>query len=941
MDKEELITYENILYVIKKFQKQGFESLKLEDLAIAISVSDFRIHFLKQTGIDWVQKYELKALEKLRKCNFDMQWMQSEIQEEYTPLFNYIKKGDLQKTKEFIQNHSQIELIRKAQDSHNRSALHLASKLGHTVIVEYLLLQGFSVFSRDKQLQTPLHLAAYYSQEYICEQLIKKGASLEATDIKGRAPFHYACCSSSSRIVIMFIGLCPEIVESVDNDLLNGLHYAVLNSSQKQVEIIRALLDYGVKVNQRDKDGKTPLYLASETGKSRDDIQWMDNAIKGQNLIKEVPFKENINTQQNTVKKNNTQKKLKEQQGTIQGWVREKFFKLMKNVQEEGIKVNQHLKKPFIYTGSWMESIQNVEDLYNLLSNNMNSTEATLCAFNILCPYEGELPKEEQNKEVIDNFYGDAWGSCLKVTLETKKKQDEELQEKVFQVDDLKEKLEVYEKILKEKTEEMKKLRQQNAEMNIKLEEYKGVQINQANLQLLQEIQKENEKLKLEIRVKSRELMEKDMEIQLQMLEGNKDLGEKKDEKNKREVQLEEELKILKIENQMQRFKAGQIFLNALDNNNKGNNNNRGNNNNNQQKVDEELNIFDDDAIINLYKALKENPQPKFIQRLKDVDKDKDGFISQNEFVKFCNQLNLSNQDIVSLQRIVGFFDQKKSLGISEFKEILESRPKQRQIQEEILFKKILQCFQKDNISLEEVFIQLDQDNSGDISPQELKEGLQNMNADLNQADYNCLFNIFDRDRNGKISLQEMKETMQIYLEKMEKKVEEEVMEYEEIWIKENQQFLIEEKDLNQNQFLSLKNQIKIQIPGFRGRINSKNVFFKIALKGSVENCIFKQGIIQNNLTQIALRFTFEENTKICDIGQFINIQVFSNEKISENSFLGEVFVAWKCCLNTKNEWKINQEFSFVNNEYKRNKNIETNGRNINRIRNMLNICIN
>lgn len=54
-----------------------------------------------------------------------------------------------------------------------------------------------------------------------------------------------------------------------------------------------------------------------------------------------------------------------------------------------------------------MENIVNVEDLYNILSG-LTPTEACLCVFNILCPYEHEIPKEE-NKEVIDNFYGDAW----------------------------------------------------------------------------------------------------------------------------------------------------------------------------------------------------------------------------------------------------------------------------------------------------------------------------------------------------------------------------------------------------------------------------------------------------------------------------------------------------------------------------------------------------
>ncbi len=71
----------------------------------------------------------------------------------------------------------------------------------------------------------------------------------------------------------------------------------------------------------------------------------------------------------------------------------------------------------------------------------------------------------------------------------------------------------------------------------------------------------------------------------------------------------------------------------------------------------------------------------------------------------------------MSLQRIVGFLNGKKTLQIAEFKQILEDRPKQRQIQEEILFKKIIQGFFQEGLDIDSVFIQLDVDNSGDISP--------------------------------------------------------------------------------------------------------------------------------------------------------------------------------------------------------------------------------
>ena len=38
-------------------------------------------------------------------------------------------------------------------------------------------------------------------------------------------------------------------------------------------------------------------------------------------------------------------------------WVREKFFVLMKKLQESGIKAQWHLKRPYIYTASWAEDI--------------------------------------------------------------------------------------------------------------------------------------------------------------------------------------------------------------------------------------------------------------------------------------------------------------------------------------------------------------------------------------------------------------------------------------------------------------------------------------------------------------------------------------------------------------------------------------------------------
>jgi hypothetical protein len=59
----------------------------------------------------------------------------------------------------------------------------------------------------------------------------------------------------------------------------------------------------------------------------------------------------------------------------------------MKRLQEEGITNWHHLRKPYIYTGSWMEGIKNLEELYDLIKD-IPPSEAIVRTFNILCPYD-------------------------------------------------------------------------------------------------------------------------------------------------------------------------------------------------------------------------------------------------------------------------------------------------------------------------------------------------------------------------------------------------------------------------------------------------------------------------------------------------------------------------------------------------------------------------
>lgn len=86
-----------------------------------------------------------------------------------------------------------------------------------------------------------------------------------------------------------------------------------------------------------------------------------------------------------------------------------KLIKLLRKVQEYGIKHDLHKTKKFLFSGSWMEK---VDDLTDLMSNiiETNSSETALKIFNILHPYDKPLPDIDEDEDVIKEFYDEATG---------------------------------------------------------------------------------------------------------------------------------------------------------------------------------------------------------------------------------------------------------------------------------------------------------------------------------------------------------------------------------------------------------------------------------------------------------------------------------------------------------------------------------------------------
>ena len=61
-------------------------------------------------------------------------------------------------------------------------------------------------------------------------------------------------------------------------------------------------------------------------------------------------------------------------------------------MQEFGVESYQHVKRPYLFTGSWMEYVRNLDDLM-LQINGVRPNEAVMKVFNILFPYGKPLPR--------------------------------------------------------------------------------------------------------------------------------------------------------------------------------------------------------------------------------------------------------------------------------------------------------------------------------------------------------------------------------------------------------------------------------------------------------------------------------------------------------------------------------------------------------------------
>ena len=171
-------------------------------------------------------------------------------------------QGNLARMKELLDAGANVN----APAKDGKTPLHLATMCGQEAVVKLLLgVSDIEVNASDKCGATPLHWAAENGHVEVVRLLLGvSGIEVNASDIYGGTPLHLAAKNGQEGVVKLLLGIPGIEVNAANNFSSTPLHHAAFNGNEA---VIRALLAAPeIDVNQADEIGCTPLHRAAFNG---------------------------------------------------------------------------------------------------------------------------------------------------------------------------------------------------------------------------------------------------------------------------------------------------------------------------------------------------------------------------------------------------------------------------------------------------------------------------------------------------------------------------------------------------------------------------------------------------------------------------------------------------------------------------------------------------
>lgn len=183
--------------------------------------------------------------------------------------FNAVSSGKLKTVQKLVQDYK-IDINAKDTSSElKESAIHMASRNGHTELLDWLADNGARINARNAKKQTAMHVAAQNNQHRIIKKLIGRKAYINARDHIGMTPLmkasRYAAVESAH-----ILANTKGIKHNMQDDNQRGATHHVVEGATKgrfdmhdYLRTLSVLWKQGkTDFNQQNAYGNTPLHLA-------------------------------------------------------------------------------------------------------------------------------------------------------------------------------------------------------------------------------------------------------------------------------------------------------------------------------------------------------------------------------------------------------------------------------------------------------------------------------------------------------------------------------------------------------------------------------------------------------------------------------------------------------------------------------------------------------